>query len=140
SPAGAHGQTNLAFFPGYPIAARVVSRLLHTSAALSLLITSQLSACVFWGVFLHALRQWRVTSSVAAAAIALIFCHPAAFFMVVAYSESLFFASLLIFLFWGARARLSVGALVAAAVGGYIASATRIVGAPLAAIPLLWAW
>lgn len=139
SPPDTNGQTNLAFFPGYPIAARLVYRMFHTSAALALLVTSQASACAFWAVLLHALRRWQVSSSVTLAAIALIFCHPAGFFMVVTYSESLFFAALLVFLFEGSRARASTGALVTAAAAGYVASATRIVGAPLAAIPLLWA-
>ena len=134
------GQTNLAFFPGYPIAARLVSYLFPVSTGVALLITSQIAACVFWSVLLHSLRRWQVTSSITLLGIALIFCHPAAFFLVAAYSESLFFAALMIFLSCGPRARTFLPALLAAVVAGYVASATRIVGAPLAAIPLLWAW
>src|SRR3954466_40648 len=73
SPPDTNGQTNLAFFPGYPIAARLVYRMFHTSAALPLLVTSHASACAFRAVLLHALRRWQVSSNVTLAAIALIF-------------------------------------------------------------------
>jgi hypothetical protein len=139
-PADANGQINLAFFPGYPIAARFTFGFLPVSPGVTLLLTAQVSAWLFWGTLLRMLKAWRLPPTVIFAVVMLIFCHPAAFFLVVSYPESLFFACLLLFLSWGPRAGSSVSMMIGAALAGYLASATRIVGAPLAVLPLVWAW
>jgi hypothetical protein len=68
------------------------------------------------------------------------FSHPSGFYMVVTYADSLFMASFLLLLAWGGLIRTSILYAFAAAAAGYVCSATRIVGAPLAALPVVWAW
>ncbi|MBA2270362.1 MAG: hypothetical protein H0W20_07170 [Chthoniobacterales bacterium] len=140
SPPGAGAQYNVAFFPAYPLAASVVRRILGLTPGVALLITAQLAAVLFWYVILRLLHRWQVAPGMALAVIILLFCQPGAFYLVVSYSESLFMASLLMLLMLGPRARGSVRALAGAAMAGYAMSATRIVGAPLAVLPLLWAF
>ena len=61
--------------------------------------------------------------------------HPAAFFLVAGYSESLFLMALLGFIYWSsAEGRL---AIFLAALHGFVMSATRIVGIPCAAFPVV---
>jgi hypothetical protein len=139
-PVTAGHQSNVAFFPAYPIVARGVMKVLGLSPGVSLLVTAQLAAGVFWGTLLCFLKKWKISSSVSASVIMLIFCHPAAFYLVVTYADSLFMASILLLLLWGSHAGNSIPFMIGAAVAGYLASATRIVGAPLAALPVVWAW
>src|SRR6266478_1825937 len=61
--------------------------------------------------------------------------HPAAFFLVAGYSESLFLMALLGFIYWSAAEGSS--AKFWAAVHGIVMSATRIVGIVCAAFPLV---
>jgi hypothetical protein len=49
-------------------------------------------------------------------------------------------ASMMALLFCGTRMGASLWLMIAAAVAGYVCSATRAVGAPLAAVPVVWAW
>lgn len=139
-PPGAGAQYNLAFFPGYPVAAGLVARLFRLSAGVALLLTAQVAAVAFWWLLLRMLKRWEVTSSVALCVVMLVFSQPGGFFFVVSYSESLAMAALLVLLSLGARAERSIGLLLGAAAGGYVLSATRLAGAPMAIIPVVWAW
>ena len=132
--------SNVAFFPAYPIAARWVGKLFGLTPAYALLFTAQFAAALFWWLLLRFLANWDVASSVTMAVVMLIFCHPTAFYLVVTYADSLFMAALLALLAWGPRAGNSVPCMIGAAVAGYVTSTTRIVGAPLAALPVLWEW
>ncbi len=61
--------------------------------------------------------------------------HPTAFFLVAAYSESLFLMALLGFMYWSTAEGRT--AKVLAALHGIVMSATRIVGIPCAAYPVV---
>lgn len=140
SPQGAAPQYNAAFFPGYPVVAGAVSRCFGLPAPVALLLTSQFSTFVFWLTVLLLLERWQVPKSAIMAAVMLLFCQPGAFYFVVSYAEPLFFACFLIFIFLGPCIGQSWAALVGACVAGYVMSATRILGAPLAMLPLIWAY
>lgn len=139
-PPGAGAQYNLAFFPGYPVAAGIVAHLFRLSAGVALLLTAQAAAVVFWWLLLRMLKRWEVASSVCLCVVMLVFSQPGGFFFVVSYAESFAMAALLVLLSLGARADRSVPLLVGAAAGGYVLSATRLAGAPIAIIPVVWAW
>ncbi len=49
-------------------------------------------------------------------------------------------ASFLLLLVYGGRSETSIPLTLAAAAAGYVCSTARIVGAPLAALPVVWAW
>jgi hypothetical protein len=68
----------------------------------------------------------------------LILVHPASFFLVASYSESLFLMSMLGFFYWSDRTgRL---ARLLAVLHGFPMTATRIVGLPLTIYPLVQSW
>jgi hypothetical protein len=140
SPADAGAQYNLAFFPGYPVAATILRGVFNLSIPAALFWTSRLAAFAFWAVLLRTLRRWNAPPSVALLVVMAIFCQPGAFYLVVPYSESLFMASLLIYMFVGVDAGTSNGRFLIAAAGGFIMSATRVVSAPLAVLPAIWLW
>jgi hypothetical protein len=125
------------FFPGYPLAVRAVAGMTGLPVQIATLVTAQLAACGVWVYVLLFLRRGRVPLPLAASVIILLAAHPAAFFLMAGYSESLFLAAVLGFLYWsGVPGR--AGWLFAAA-HGLVMTATRIVGLPVAACPLLLA-
>ena len=101
----------------------------------ALLITAQLAAWGFWTYFFLFCNRWNLRPAWKLFGALSIAAHPAAFFLVAAYSESLFLMALLGFLYWTGED--SWRARVLAAVHGIIMSATRIVGLPCALIPLI---
>jgi len=127
--------SNVAFFPAYPAIAGVLRNALNIKSGTALLITAQLAACGFWTYFFLFCRRWKVARSLQICGTILILANPAAFFLVAAYSESLFLMALLGFIYWttadGRTAR------VLAAIHGVVMSATRIVGIVCAAFPLV---
>src|SRR5262249_10402663 len=127
--------SNVAFFPGYPVIAAMVRNAFNISPATALLISAQLAAWGFWTYFFLFCRRWKVAPSLQICGTLLILANPAAFFLVAAYSESLFLMALLGFIYWStAEGR---AARVLAAMHGVIMSATRIVGIVCAAFPLV---
>jgi hypothetical protein len=128
-------QGNVAFFPGYPRAARALYRGLGVSDTVALLLAAQFACWGFWTYLLMMLKRWRVPRELTATCLALLATHPAAFFLVVGYSESLFLFSLLGFLFWGTTAGWR--SWVLAALHGFVMTATRLVGLGLCFLPLL---
>ena len=127
--------SNVAFFPAYPAFAALVRNAFNISSGTALLITAQLAAWGFWTYFFLFCRRWKVAPLLQICGILLILANPAAFFLVAAYSESLFLMALLGFVYWstveGRTARLL------AAMHGVVMSATRIVGIVCAAFPLV---
>ncbi len=123
------------FFPGYSLAGWLVRSLTRLPTPDAMLLTAQLAAGAFWGYLFAFLRRWRVHAKLSWVVISCIALHPAAFFLVAAYSESLFLVGVLGFLYWleesGPMARTMM--LFHAA----IMTTTRIVGLPLAAVPFL---
>src|SRR3954468_20875641 len=127
--------SNVAFFPAYPAIAALFRNAFNISTASALLITAQLAAWGFWTYFFLFCRRWKVAASLQICGTFLIVANPAAFFLVAAYSESLFLMALLGFMYWStAEGR---AARVLAAMHGVVMSATRIVGIVCAAFPLV---
>jgi hypothetical protein len=131
-------QMNVGFFPGYPWAAHLVRRAFGMSALLGMAATSLLACWGFWAYFLLLLRRWRVTEGWALAALAFLLAHPASFFLVMGYSESLFLFALLGFVYWCDADTWP--SMLLALLHGFVMTATRLVGIPLVLYPLArWA-
>ena len=127
------GLGNVAFFPGLPLAASGLIRL-GMQSEYAVVITSQI-ACWGWWIYVFLLwRRWRVPWLLQALTLTIMLAHPAAFFLVMGYSESLFLLGLGGFLFW-LGSPTPLGRFLAA-VHGWWMTATRIVGLPLAFLPL----
>ena len=127
--------SNVAFFPAYPVIAALLRNAWNISTGTALLITAQLAAWGFWTYFFLFCRRWRLAASRQICGTLLILANPAAFFLVAAYSESLFLMALLGFIYWStAEGR---AAKILAAIHGIVMSATRIVGIVCAAFPLV---
>src|SRR5213595_4258073 len=127
--------SNVAFFPAYPAIAAVFRYGLNIDTGTALLITAQLAAWGFWIYFFLFCKRWNISPGIQICGALLIAAHPAAFFLVAAYSESLFLMALLGFIYWStAQGRY---AKFWAAIHGIVMSATRIVGIVCAAFPLV---
>src|SRR5213595_1900359 len=127
--------SNVAFFPAYPAIARLFRDALQIDTTTALLITAQLAAWGFWSYFFLFCQRWNVSAALQICGALLIAAHPAAFFLMAAYSESLFLMALLGFIYWStAQGRY---AKFWAAIHGIVMSATRIVGIVCAAFPLV---
>jgi len=131
------GRANVVFFPGYPLAAHEVHELTGASVETSLLWVAHLSAWIAWLYFLllldgAALSRERRWGAVLAAAV-----YPSCFFMVTGYTESLFLAASLGFIFWSDRwvERNKPVAWFIALLHGWILALTRIVGFAVAGYP-----
>src|SRR6266540_3822057 len=127
--------SNVAFFPAYPAIAALLRRGFNIDTGNALLITAQLAAWGFWSYFFLLCRRWRISRVLQVCGALLIVAHPAAFFLIAGYSESLFLMALLGFIYWSsAQGR---AAKICAALHGIVMSATRIVGIVCAAFPLV---
>ena len=127
--------SNTGFFPAYPALAWILHRALDLEAEDALLITAQAAALGFWIYFFLFGERWNLPFSWQLLGALAILAHPAAFFLITAYSESLFLMALIGFLYWsGAETRRG---RVLAAIHGIVMSATRIVGLPCALAPLI---
>ena len=127
--------SNVAFFPAYPAIAALFRYGLDIDSNAALLITAQLAAWGFWSYFFLFCRRWNVPPAVQICGALLIAAHPAAFFLVAGYSESLFLMALLGFIYWSTAEGRS--AKFWAAAHGIVMSATRIVGLLCAAFPVV---
>src|SRR5437762_1219135 len=128
--------SNVAFFPAYPAIAGLLRRSLNIDTGNALLIVAQLAAWGFWSYFFLLCRRWRISPVLQICGALLIVAHPAAFFLIAGYSESLFLMTLLGFIYWSTapgRAAKSFAAL-----HGMVMSATRIVGIVCAAFPVVY--
>ena len=98
-------------------------------------MTAQAAAWGFWSYFFLFCERWNLSPLLQFFGALSIAAHPAAFFLVAGYSESLFLMALLGFIYWSsAEGRL---AIFLAALHGFVMSATRIVGIPCAAFPVV---
>jgi len=127
--------SNVAFFPAYPALAAFFRYGLNIDTGTALLFTAQLAAWGFWSYFFLFCKRWNVSPTLQTCAALLILAHPAAFFLVAGYSESLFLMALLGFIYWSTADGRS--AKIWAAAHGIVMSATRIVGIVCAAFPLV---
>ncbi len=129
--------SNVAFFPAYPAIAAILHYGARLSIYQSLLITAQAAAWGFWSYFFLFCERWNVSPVLQFFAALAIIAHPAAFFLVAGYSESLFMMGLFGFMFWStAEGR---GSRALAVLHGSLMSGTRIVGIPCAAYPVVQA-
>jgi hypothetical protein len=128
SPVKMYEVSNVAFFPGYPLLVTFMKQLFGLNTTVALVLTAQLAATGFWAYVLAFLRRWQTPWCVGFLGCAVIAAHPAAFFLVVGYSESLFLMMVLGFLYW--MSARSPAAPWLALLHGFGMSATRIVGLP----------
>ncbi len=140
----AYEQSNVAFFPGYPLAVAAISRLLGVDPELGLYLTAQLSCWLMWIYLSLFYRRWQIPTLGQVLASLIILVYPSSFYLVVGYSESLFLASLLGFFYWSMDLNAPWPAFLAG-IHGLAMGATRIVGLPVALVPLLrlsrrWFW
>lgn len=127
--------SNTGFFPAYPLLAAVLRYVLGLNTEDALLVVAQAAAWGFWAYVFSFFERWGVPILWQFLGALLIAAHPAAFFLVAGYSESLFLMALLGFVYWsGGETRR---AKIFSAVHGIVMSATRIVGLPCALIPLV---
>jgi len=127
--------SNVAFFPAYPAIAALLRNVFNINTGMALLITAQLAAWGFWTYFFLFCSRWKLALSLQICGTLLILANPAAFFLIAAYSESLFLMTLLGFIYWTTAEGRT--AKVLAAMHGILMSATRIVGIVCAAFPLV---
>ena len=127
--------SNVAFFPSYPLLAAALHYGLRLETDKALLSAAQAAAFGFWCYFFLFCERWNLAPALRVSGALAIVAHPAAFFLVAGYSESLFLMALLGFIYWshadGRHAR------ILAALHGALMSATRIVGIPCAAVPVI---
>ena len=140
----AYEQGNVAFFPGYPLAVTALSRLLRVEPELGLYLIAQLFCWLMWIYLFLLYRLWQIPTLWQVLASLIILVYPSSFYLVVGYSESLFMASLLGFFYWSMGLD-SLWPSLLAGIHGLVMSATRIVGLPVALVPLLrlsrrWFW
>src|SRR5260370_3216759 len=127
--------SNVAFFPAYPALASLLRSVFRVEPETALLITAQLAAWGFWTYFFLFCERWRLSSTLRFFGALAIVTHPAAFFLIAGYSESLFLMALIGFIYW--ISSVSRAAKILAALLGLAMSATRIVGIPCAAFPVV---
>ena len=127
--------SNVAFFPAYPLFAALLHYGLHLNTYHALLVTAQAAAFGFWSYFFLFCDRWHVSPFLQFVGALAVVAHPAAFFLIAGYSESLFLMALFGFLYWSSAEGRAAKFL--AALHGYVMSATRIVGIPCALFPLV---
>jgi hypothetical protein len=125
----------VAFFPAYPILSTFIGSVFHLDAYRALLVTAQLAAFGFWFYFFLFCERWKLSPTLRFFGAVAIVAHPAAFYLIAGYSESLFLMTLFGFIYWsGAEGRI---AKILALLHGFIMSATRIVGILCALYPVV---
>jgi hypothetical protein len=127
--------SNVAFFPAYPLFADALGRLARLDTYGALLVTAQLATWIFWSYFFLFAERWELSPSAQVLGALAIMAHPAAFYLVAGYSESLFLAALVGFIYWSTREGRAANVLAVA--HGVVLSATRIVGLPCALFPIV---
>ncbi len=127
--------SNVAFFPGYPAVVWLVKRLTGLGTSAAELTASALAAWGLWGYGLALLRRWQILPRLQAATVGAIIAHPAAFYLLMGYSESLFGFALIGF-FYRSVDRPDRRALVGGLLGALM-TATRLVGVPVVGCALI---
>lgn len=132
-------RANLGYFPAYHFAARATKNALGISAELALLLTAQVFSLLFWIYSFLLLKRTGASISRVTQILFFIAIYPSAFYMVIGYSESIFMATLVGFIYWSDRwveKRGKINWLVATLHGLAMAS-TRIVGIPVVLYPIV---
>lgn len=133
------GKANVVFFPGYPLAGALVQRASGLSTRISLLLVAHFCAWMAWTYLLLILSRTGMTRRGCLWAAAVVAVYPSSFFMVTAYTESLFLAGMLGLIFWSDRWMKSGSAIswILALAHGWALSLTRIVGFAVDGYPVL---
>lgn len=125
--------SNTAFSPGFPLLGAALIHGMGLPPKTGLPLASQIATVGFWTYFLLIARDLGLSAGRRAAAAGFVLAHPAAFYLIAAYSESLFLFFTLGYVFWSARpGRRAFGW---AALHGVGMTGTRIAGAPAALLP-----
>jgi hypothetical protein len=127
--------SNCGYFPGLPVLASGVKRLLGVPTWLALPLVAQACCWGFWTYLLLLLRRWGVSPAAQAITVLFLVLYPWSFFLQVGYSESPFLLFLLGYVYWGERPG-RWGTLLAAAHGAGM-TGTRLMGAAAVGWPLL---
>src|SRR3989475_7457448 len=127
--------SNVAFFPAYPAFVSLLRSIFQVETETALLITAQLAAWGFWTYFFLFCKRWKLSLTLRFFGALAIAAHPAAFFLIAGYSESLFLMAVIGFIYWSSAEGRT--AKILAALHGIAMSATRIVGIPCAAFPVV---
>ncbi len=127
--------SNVAFFPAYPLATGALRAVTGLDTYAALLVTAQLATWAFWSYFFLFAERWELSAVAQVFGALAILAHPAGFYLVAGYSESLFLAALVGFIYWSTRESRGANALAVA--HGALLSATRIVGLPCALFPIV---
>src|SRR4051812_8461742 len=127
--------SNVAFFPAYPAISAILHYGLRLSIYNALLLTAQAAAWGFWSYFFLFCERWNISPLLQFFGALSVIAHPTAFFLVAGYSESLFMMGLFGFMYWSTAEGRAAKAL--AVLHGFLMSATRIVGIPCAAFPVV---
>jgi hypothetical protein len=127
--------SNVAFFPAYPALASLLHYGFHFEIDNALLVTAQAAAWGFWSYFFLFCERWHLSILLRFLGALAIGAHPAAFFLIAGYSESLFLMGLVGFIYWATAPGRTAKFL--AVIHGIMMSATRIVGIPCAAFPVV---
>lgn len=127
--------SNTAFFPAYPAIAALFHYGFRLGTDDALLVAAQAAAWGFWTYFFLLCERWTLSPKLQFFGALSILSHPAAFFLIAGYSESLFLMMLLGLIYWSSAEGRA--AQILAAVHGFFLSATRIVGVPCALIPVV---
>ncbi len=131
--------SNVAFFPGYPLLAGELHRLTGIGAGWALIIVSQFAGVVFWTSVAALLGRVVSAAGVVFFSCMLVAAHPAAFFLMTPYSESLFLATAMIFLFVVSDGNgLTAKSYLIGMIAGFLMTATRLAGLPIVASGVLW--
>lgn len=142
------GAANVMFYPGYPLASRWVKETFHLETRVATLVVAQVSCWAFWSYFLLILGQFGVRRRALILPVFLILIHPAVFYLVAGYTESLFLVGLLGYIFWSGRFAEKAGksgvarvlTWLLAAIHGFVMSFTRIVSFSAALYPAFAQW
>ena len=123
------------FFPGLPLASKLVIKITGLDRQKATVLTSQLFAIGFWYYVLALLALLGISLPLSLVVIGFLLSYPSAFYLINGYSESAFLMTLLGFIYWTLRGKK--GDLAIASLHGFVMAATRIVGLPLVLLPLL---
>lgn len=130
-------KSNISFFPGYPILSRITSKLFDIPIQMGLLFTTHLATFIFWLYFFSLLKLWKISQNNTLKAGVLILSFPTSFYLVMGYSESLFLACMLGFIYWFEKSLISKSkaSSIIAGLHGFVMSATRLMAMPLLLYP-----
>lgn len=127
--------SNVAFFPGYVMSASIFYKL-GVSSKWSLIISSLVFAWVFWTLFSKVIWMLSESYKMVLFCSGLFLLYPFSYYLVFAYSESLYLSAFLGF--WIYSRQASQKALVISSLAGFVMTSTRLVGLPLILVNTRW--